>query len=221
MVETIYRPISDTDEESETQATNELKVESWSDFRKELEDQAGVDRTDLTPQDAADRIRGRRVETPTPENAKDRPIVVHKPASDKPVTLREATDDLFYTRGLQQRAELLASGHTEEEVAQLGLDKMRAASRGEPLDPPPVEVKIADEPGKEGDPLSVEEASRRLANWRAEQEAQRQAELEQLVGERAAACPGVPRLVVENTVIGRAGGCKCEALKLVRKANAV
>jgi hypothetical protein len=43
----------------------------------------------------------------------------------------------------------------------------------------------------------------------------------ELVDKRAAACPGVPRLVVENIVVGRAGGCKCEALKLVRKANAI
>jgi hypothetical protein len=41
----------------------------------------------------------------------------------------------------------------------------------------------------------------------------------ELVDRRAAACPGVPRGIVENIVIGRAGGCKCEALKLVRKAN--
>jgi hypothetical protein len=41
----------------------------------------------------------------------------------------------------------------------------------------------------------------------------------ELVDRRAAAAPGVPRLVIENIVIGRAGGCKCEALKLVRKAN--
>jgi hypothetical protein len=40
-----------------------------------------------------------------------------------------------------------------------------------------------------------------------------------LVDERYAACPGVPRSVVENIVIGRAAGCRCEALKLVRKAN--
>jgi hypothetical protein len=40
-----------------------------------------------------------------------------------------------------------------------------------------------------------------------------------LVDERYAACPGVPRGVIENIVIGRAGGCKCEALRLVRKAQ--
>jgi hypothetical protein len=40
-----------------------------------------------------------------------------------------------------------------------------------------------------------------------------------LVDERARCCPGVPRGVVEYTLIGRAGGCKCEALKLVRKAS--
>jgi hypothetical protein len=41
----------------------------------------------------------------------------------------------------------------------------------------------------------------------------------ELVDARTAACPGVPRGIVENIVIGKAGGCKCEALKLVRKAQ--
>jgi hypothetical protein len=40
-----------------------------------------------------------------------------------------------------------------------------------------------------------------------------------LVDERTIACPGVPRGVVEYTLIGRAGGCKCEALKLIRNAS--
>jgi hypothetical protein len=47
--------------------------------------------------------------------------------------------------------------------------------------------------------------------------------ISKLVDERTAACPGVPSGVVEYTLIGRAGGCKCEALKLVSrgKPNAV
>jgi hypothetical protein len=185
-MDTVYRPISDTDTESETPSPQtELPIQCWSDFRKELEDQAGVDHDDLTPEDAATQIRERRQESPTPENASARPIVRHV-TSDKPVSLREATDDLFYTRGLEERARLLAQGHTEAEVAQLGVDKMEAANRGDPLDPPPIEVKPRDEFGEADKPLTVEEASRRLTDWRAEQEAQRQAELATLVGEREA-----------------------------------
>jgi hypothetical protein len=41
----------------------------------------------------------------------------------------------------------------------------------------------------------------------------------ELVDQRTAACPGVPRGIIEQILIGRAHGCKCEALKLVRKAN--
>ena len=33
MSDNIYRPISDKDEESETHATTEMPIESWSDFR--------------------------------------------------------------------------------------------------------------------------------------------------------------------------------------------
>jgi hypothetical protein len=39
------------------------------------------------------------------------------------------------------------------------------------------------------------------------------------VDERARCCPGVPRGVVEYTLTGRAGTCKCEALQLIRKAS--
>jgi hypothetical protein len=37
------------------------------------------------------------------------------------------------------------------------------------------------------------------------------------VDERAAACIGVPRASVENSILARAGGCKCEEFKLIRK----
>jgi hypothetical protein len=185
MSDTVYRPISDADTESETPSpTTELPIASWGDFRKELEEQHDVSHDALTPEEAADSIRSRRAETPTPENARERPIVVHKSQGDGPKTLRQATDDLAYSRGLKMREELLEAGHTEEEVQQLGVEKLEQARRGDPLDPPPVEVKIADEPGKENDPLTVEEASRRLTEWRAQQAAQREAELAEFDAER-------------------------------------
>jgi hypothetical protein len=35
----------------------------------------------------------------------------------------------------------------------------------------------------------------------------------------AASCPGVPRGVIEQTVIGRAHGCRCEAFKIINEKN--
>jgi hypothetical protein len=37
------------------------------------------------------------------------------------------------------------------------------------------------------------------------------------IDERAATCIGVPRASVEGSLIGRAGGCKCQEFKVVRK----
>jgi hypothetical protein len=81
---------------------------------------------------------------------------------------------------------MLEAGHTEEEVQQRGVEMLEAAQRGDPRDPPPVEVNIADEPGKENDPLTVEEVSRRLTEWRAQQAAQREQELAELTEEHEA-----------------------------------
>jgi hypothetical protein len=95
-----------------------------------------------------------------------------------------AGSDRAYSRGLQKRDELFASGVTEAELQQLGAEKIAAAQRGDPLDSPPLEVKPRDKAGKEGDPLTVEEASRRLTAWREEQAAQREAELAEHAVER-------------------------------------
>jgi hypothetical protein len=65
----------------------------------------------------------------------------------------------LFSRGLQRREELLASGYTELELQQLGADKIEAARRGDPLGEPPVEVKIADPFGEEG---KAQGARRRL-----------------------------------------------------------
>ena len=55
----------------------------------------------------------------------------------------------------------------------------------------------------------------RLASFQKEIDAA----IAKFVDERARCCPGVPRGVVEYTLTGKAGTCKCEALKLVRKAD--
>src|ERR1700704_1487383 len=101
-----------------------------------------------------------------------------------PQSLREATENLAWSRGLQRRDELLAAGYNEAELAALGAEKIAAAQRGDPLDPPPVEVKIADKPGEENKYLTLEEAAERLTNWRKQQEEQRQAELAEFTSER-------------------------------------
>jgi hypothetical protein len=185
MSDTVYRPISNKDEESETHATTELPIASWSDFRKELEEAHEVSRDDLTVQEATESAVRRRAEVATPENAKDRPIVKHVSKDSGPQTLREATDNLAYSRGLQRRDQLLAEGFTEAEVQAEGIEKLEQARRGDPLDLPPVKVEIADEPGTENDSLTVEQAAERLSKWRADQAAQREAELAELDAERA------------------------------------
>jgi hypothetical protein len=185
MPDEIYRPISDQDNESETPSPQtELPIASWSDFRKELEEAHEVSRDALTPEEAAESIRSRRDEVATPENARERPIVVHKSRDTGPQSLREATDNLAYSRGLALRNELLETGHSEEEVQRRGVEMLEAAQRGDPRDPPPIKVEVEDKPGEEGKALSVEEASRRLTEWRAQQAAAREQELAEFDAER-------------------------------------
>jgi hypothetical protein len=185
MSDSVYRPISDSDEESETHATTDQPVASWSDFRKELEDQANVDRSELTPEEGAAEVTRRRQEAATPENASERPIVRLK-SKGPAQTLREASQDLSFTRGIQMRDELLAAGHTEEELQRRGTEMLAAAERGDPRDPPPAEVKLTDKWGEPEDgPLSADEAAHKIGEWRQEQARQRAAELQELTGEQA------------------------------------
>jgi hypothetical protein len=178
----IYRPL--TDAEPAAPETTELPIESWDKFRDDFKKAADISDDELSVQEATDHRRRRREEEPTPENASERPIVVHKSQGEGPKSLRQAADDLAYSRGLQKREELLASGYTELELQQLGAEKLEAAQRGDPLDPPPVEVKIADKFGEEGKALTLEEAAERLTNWRKEQAAQREQELAEFDAER-------------------------------------
>ena len=182
MSDVAYRPISDADEESETHATTELPVASWSDFRKELEDQHGVSHDDLTPEAATEESVRRRQEAPTAENASERPLVRLR-SEGGPQTLKEASSDLSFTRGYQARDELLASGYTEQEVRQLGIDKMEAAVRGDLLAAPPDKVEFTDKWGEqESGELSASEAADKISAWRSQQAAERAAELAELTG---------------------------------------
>jgi hypothetical protein len=179
----IYRPISDSDNESETHATTELPIESWDKFKDDYKKAADISDHELTPEEAAESIRSRRDEVPTAENASARPVVKLTSKGDGPKTLNQAADDLAFSRGLQQRDELLASGFTEEEVQQHGLEKIAAAQRGDPREMP-VEVKIEDPPGEENSPLTPEQAAERLSKWRADQAAARQQELAEFTEQR-------------------------------------
>jgi len=71
-------------------------------------------------------------------------------------------------------------------LAEPGAEKIAAAQRGDPLDPPPIKVEIADKFGEEGKHLTLNEAAERLTAWRREQAAKREQELAEFTGELAA-----------------------------------
>jgi hypothetical protein len=171
-------------EDDEDTASTELPVESWSEFKTSLEDAAGVDKSSLTAEEAAT-TRRRRDETPTPENASDSPIVVHKSKGDGPLSLNEAADSLAYSRGLKLRADLLKSGYTDEQVNAHAANVLE--NEQNPLrEPPPVEVKLPrDYFGEADEPLTAREAADKMADWRADQERLKQEALAELTGEQA------------------------------------
>jgi hypothetical protein len=182
-MDTVYRP--DSNSELAAPETTELPIESWDKFKDDFKKAVDISDDELSVQEATDRRRRRREEMPTAENASARPIVVHQSAGDGPKTLRQATEDLAFSRGLQKRDELIAAGYTEAEVQQIGSENIEAALRGDPVDPP-IEVKIPDRFGEEGKALTVEESAKRLTAWRQEQAAQREQELAEFTGELAA-----------------------------------
>jgi hypothetical protein len=180
-MDSVYR--SDKDEEADTPApTTDLPIESWSDFRKQLEEANDISHDSLTLEQAANETTRRRQEFPTPENSSDRPIVVHKLAGDGPKTLREATDDLAYSRGLQMRDDLLTTGHSEQEIQRLAMDKLEQAERGDPFEEPPAEFKDEDRWGAKTEELTASEAADKISLWRQQQAAERAQELAELTG---------------------------------------
>jgi hypothetical protein len=186
-MDSVYRPISDADEESETHAVTDQPVASWSKFKNELEGAGNVSRDSLTPEEGAAEVTRRREETPTAENAFERPIVRLK-SKGGAQTLREATDDLRLTRGFAKRDELLAAGYNEGEISQLSAAMIEAAERGDDLrNPPPDVVEIPREFGETGnEPLDASEAADKITEWRQQEAQRREAELAELTGEHAA-----------------------------------
>jgi hypothetical protein len=186
VADTIYRPISDEDTESETPPAVDFKIESYSDFQQALKDHVGASDHELSSEEVADDItpRRQREEAPSPENASERPLVRMRSTGDGPLTLQEASDDIRFSRARQQGADLAASGYTQDQINEFARVKIDASLDGLPDNPdPPVEVKLLDRFGEEGEELTAHEAAEKLGAWREEQERQRQAELAELVGQ--------------------------------------
>src|SRR5947208_10154367 len=71
------------------------------------------DKSGLTPREAAAELRRRRQEeTPTPENASRRPIFEHKVQHDRPLTLKQAAEDVSFAHGNAFREKMLAEGYS-------------------------------------------------------------------------------------------------------------
>jgi hypothetical protein len=183
----IYRPISDEDTESETPSPQtELQIESYSDFQKAVKDHVGASDHELSSEEVADDItpRRQREEAPSPENASERPLVRMRSTGEGPLTLQEASDDIRFSRARQQGADLAASVYNQDQINEYARAKVEASLDGQPDNPdPPVEVKLHDRFGEEGEELTAHEAAERLTSWREEQERLRQTELAELVGQ--------------------------------------
>jgi hypothetical protein len=185
-MDTVYRPISDDSEEETPSPQTDLPIESYSEFRKAVNDYNGASDHDLSSEEVADDItpRRQREQAPTAENASERPLVRMRSTGDGPLTLQEASDDIRFSRARQLGADLRETGYSQEQINEVAVAKNEAALDGLPDNPdPPVEVKLPPEFGEEKDrPLSATEAADKLTDWRQEQEATRQAELAALVG---------------------------------------
>jgi hypothetical protein len=186
MADDIYRPLSDSDEETPSPQVD-FKIDSYADFQKAVNDHTGASDHDLSPEQVSDEITPRRQyeEAPSPENASERPLVRMRSTGDGPLTLQEASDDIRFSRARKLGADLRETGYSQEQINEVAVAKNEAALDGLPDNPdPPVEVKLPLEFGDEKDrPLSPTEAAEKLTSWREEQERQRLSELALLVGQ--------------------------------------
>ena len=181
----VYRPLSENDDETPPPAVD-FKIESYNDFQKALKEHVGASDHDLSSEEVADDItpRRQREEAPSPENASERPLVRMRSTGDGPLMLQEASDDIRFSRARQQGADLAASVYNQDQINEYARVKVEASLDGQPDNPdPPVEVKLHDRFGEEGEELTAHEAAEKLGAWREEQERQRQAELAELVGQ--------------------------------------
>jgi hypothetical protein len=180
----IYQPIvSDEDTESPTPPVSELSIVDPAEFRRQrLDDE---ERDDLTVEDAASERR-RQPDPESPEDASQRPLVVHKVAGKGPISVNEAVDATRWSRSYKLGAELREAGLSEAQIGQMAADAMERGENVEPLAPPPPEVKGLDEYGREDDgPINVEEGANQLTDWRQRHAEAQQQELQELAGEAA------------------------------------
>jgi hypothetical protein len=184
MADTIYRPISDDSDEETPSPQVDFKIESYDEFRKSVNDYDGASDHELSSEEVADDITPRRQyeEAPSPENASERPLVRMRSEGDGPLTLEQASDDIRFSRAKKLGADLRATGYSQEQINEVAVAKNEAALDGLPDNPEtPVEVNITGA-WEKNEPLTATEAAERLGEWRAQQEAARQAELAALVG---------------------------------------
>jgi hypothetical protein len=176
----VYQPfVSDEDAESETPPASELSIVDPAEFRRKPDDEGDH----LTTEDAASQHR-RRPDPESPEDASQRPLVVHKVKGQGPISLNEAVDATRWSRSYKLGAELREAGLSQEQIGQMAADAVERGERIEPLAPPPPEVKGLVEYGREDDgPINVEEGARQLSEWRERHAAAQQAELAELAGE--------------------------------------
>jgi hypothetical protein len=101
MADQVYQPIvSDDDDQSETPSPmTELPIRSF----KSRSEEEGVDRSDLTTEEAANQRR-RPPDPESPESAYERPLTVHKVKGDG------AADNLAYSRGWKLGEDLREAG---------------------------------------------------------------------------------------------------------------
>jgi hypothetical protein len=184
----IYQPVSDEDDQSETPpagGSTELPIESWSDYKRSLEE--SVDKSDLTTEEAAN-TRRRQPDAESPESAHERPITVHRVKGGGELSLNEAADNIHYSRGLKLGQELRGAGFSEAQLDEMSSGALERAQRLDPKIPPPPEVKGLDEYGRVDDgPISVDEAANQLTDWRQRHAEAQQAELQEMIGEAEAA----------------------------------
>jgi hypothetical protein len=181
----IFQPIvSDEDTETPTPSPQtELPIESWSDYKRSLEE--SVDRSDLTTEEAAN-TRRRQPDPESPESAYERPITVHRVKGGGELSLNDAADSLHYSRGLKLGQELRQVGFSEAQLNEMSADALERAARLDKIPPPP-EAKVLEEFENEKQVLTPAEAADELTNWRARHQEAQQAELQEIIGEAAAA----------------------------------
>jgi hypothetical protein len=181
MADSVYQPVSDEDDQSETPPVSELSVVDPTEFRRRPDDQG----EDLTVEEGAAQHRS-RPDPESPEAASERPIVVHKVGGTEPFGLNEAADALRWSRAYKLGDELREAGLSQAQITEMGNDAIKRAEGIEPLAPPPPLVEGIDEYGRPDDgPLTPGEAADQLTAWRERHAQQQQEALVELAGEAA------------------------------------